>query len=118
MYCSIDVPYIIACNNEKLFLKVQPDGSVVACDNVREASEFYIIPTDNKAHPYDFHIAFYDNTPQTPHAATANPLNIAKPCSLAVGLLPATWRPHSACVASTGVLSLCVNTPLKATAAL
>ena len=59
---------------------MQPDGSVVACDDIKEASEFYILPTDNKSQPYEFYIAHYDNTAVTARSsATADPLVIAEP---------------------------------------
>lgn len=62
---SVDGPYIIACNNDQLFLKVQPDGSVMACNDITESSHFHVKPTGNKAHPYRFYISHSDSSAKT-----------------------------------------------------
>ena len=48
---------------------MEADGSVVACDNIKEASQFYILPTDSKGHPYEFYIAYFDNISPTPKSS-------------------------------------------------
>ena len=41
----------------------------MACNNIKEASQFYILATDNKGHPYEFYIAYYDNISPTSHSS-------------------------------------------------
>ena len=69
---------------------MEADGSVVACDNIKEASQFYILPTDSKSHPYEFYIAYFDNISPTPKSSGSDgnhtPVPIARylqaPCNM------------------------------------
>ena len=59
----------------------------MACDNIKEASQFYILPTaDSKGHPYEFYIAYYDNLPPTSHSSSGMLGPIARylqaPCNI------------------------------------
>ena len=54
-------PFIIACDNDRLYLTVnqEKDYSVEATRDIKQASKFYIIPSDS-SRPYEFLIAYYD----------------------------------------------------------
>ena len=52
-------PFLISCSSGKLFLTVNVNNgySVEGTDKIRHASEFYIFPTEEGKHPYEFKIA-------------------------------------------------------------
>ena len=53
-------PFFISCNNDHVFLTVNPDNgyAVEGTKDLNQASEFYIIPKEDSGHPYEFQIAF------------------------------------------------------------
>ena len=53
-------PFLIACNNDKIFLSVNArKGDIIeGTEDVHQASEFFVIHDDGN-HPYEFRIAFF-----------------------------------------------------------
>ena len=57
-------PYLIACNNDRIFWTVNPDNNyaVEATQDIKQASAFFIFPNEDGSHPYEFIIGYYGDS--------------------------------------------------------
>ena len=57
-------PYLIACNNDRIFWTVNPDNvyAVEATRDIKQASAFFVFPNEDGGHPYEFVIGYYGDS--------------------------------------------------------
>ena len=57
-------PYLIACNDDRIFWTVNPDNNyaVEATRDIRHASAFFVFPNEDGGHPYEFIIGYYGDS--------------------------------------------------------
>ena len=64
MHAHTAGPYLIACNDDKIFWTVNPDNNyaVEATRDIKQASAFFVLSNEDGGHPYEFVIGFYGDS--------------------------------------------------------